>query len=99
MVRPAHPGLVLPRLRPQDPGAGTRGEEPAARPPAARAQDVLASGGAGAAFAALAALSGPDPDEDGAPGEGSAPAEGGLPPASGSSPPPPRSAPEEGNHP
>ncbi len=56
--------LVLPRLRPQDPGAGTRGEEPAARPPAARAQDVLASGGAGAAFAALAALSGPDPDED-----------------------------------
>ena len=84
--------LVLPRLRPQDPGAGTRGEEPAARPPAARAQDVLASGGAGAAFAALAALSGPDPDEDGpdedGPGGGDPdPGESGGPARQGPAPP------------
>ena len=74
--------LVLPRLRPQDAGAGTawtRGEELAARPPAARAQDVLASGGAGAAFAALAALSGPDPDEDGPGGGDPDPGESGGP--------------------
>ena len=104
--------LVLPRLRPQDPGAGTRGEEPAARPPAARAQDVLASGGAGAAFAALAALSGPDPDEDGPGGGDPDPGESGGPARQG--PAPPRrgarmradrpapeqeSAPEEGNRP
>ena len=104
--------LVLPRLRPQDPGAGTRGEEPAARPPAARAQDVLASGGAGAAFAALAALSGPAPDEDGPGGGDPDPGESGGPARQG--PAPPRrgarmradrpapeqeSAPEEGNRP
>ena len=85
--------LVLPRLRPQDAGAGARGEELVARPPVARAQDVLASGGAGAAFAALAALSGPHPDEDGAPGEGSAPPSGSSPHSS------PRSAPGEGSAP
>ena len=104
--------LVLPRLRPQDPGAGTRGEEPAARPPAARAQDVLASGGAGAAFAALAALSGPGPDEDGPGGGDPDPGESGGPARQG--PAPPRrgarmradrpapeqeSVPEEGNRP